>query len=62
MLIAFKYFLLLNKFKSAEPFSILAKIYEKLTDPVRFALSDEFILFFKIIKKMGHTKFIKFLR
>jgi hypothetical protein len=28
---------------------------------VRFALSDEFLLFFKIIKKLGHTKFIKFL-
>lgn len=45
-----------------EPFSIFTKIYEKMTDAVRFALSDEFILFFKIIKKLGHTKFLRFLR
>lgn len=29
---------------------------------MRFALSDEFILFFKIIKKIGHIRFIDYLR
>ena len=62
MLVGIKYFYLFNRNKHQEPFSIWTKIFEKITDAVRFALSGELILFFRVIKKLGHTKFIQFLR
>ena len=62
MLVGIRYFYLFNRNKLQEPFSIWTKIFEKITEAVRFALSDELILFFKVIKKLGHVKFIQFLR
>lgn len=62
MLIVIKYFYLFNKTKLQEPFSIWTKVFEKTTEAVKFALSDELILFFRVIRKLGHDKFIKFLR
>jgi len=62
MLIGMKYFYLFNRNKLQEPFSIWTKIFEKITEAVRFALSDELILFFRVIKKLGHSKFIEFLK
>jgi hypothetical protein len=36
----FRYFYLFNKEKPQEPFSVFLRSYEKLTDAVRFAMSD----------------------
>ncbi len=62
MLVGIKYFYLFNRIKHQEPFSLWTKVFEKITDAVRFALSSDLILFFRVLKKLGHTKFIEFLR
>lgn len=62
MLAAMRYLYMYNRNKHAESFSLFTKVYENLSEAVRFALSDEFILFFKIIKKIGHIRFVDYLR
>lgn len=57
-----RYLYIFNRNKHAESFSLFTKVYEKLSEAVRFALSDQFVLFFKVIRKIGHTKFIEYLR
>lgn len=40
---------------------LIIQAYNKLDESTRFALADEFILFFRIIRKLGKGKFADFL-
>jgi hypothetical protein len=61
MELAIRYFYLFHHEKKMSAANIFVETYHKLTDPVRFALSDEFILFFRIATKIGKSTFVSFL-
>ncbi len=60
MELAFRYCLLFHHFKRMKCEEIFVEVYHKIEPTIRFALSDQFILFFKIMDKIGKTGFIAF--
>ena len=59
--IVFRYFYAFHHDKKYNATDIFMRTYNKLSESVRFALTDEFILFLRISRKIGKSKFIDFL-
>jgi hypothetical protein len=59
--IVFRYFYAFHHDKKYNATDIFIQAYNKLSEPTRFALADEFMLFFRIIDKIGKGKFVDFL-
>ena len=59
--IVLRYFYCFHYDKKYNSTDIFVEAYHKLDESVRFALADEFVLFFKIARKIGKSKFIDFL-
>lgn len=59
--IVFRYFYVFHHDQQHKATDIFLRTYNKLSEPARFALTDEFILFFRISRKIGKAKFIDFL-
>lgn len=59
--IAFRYFYAFHHDKKYNATELFISTYNSLSEPTRFALSDEFILFFRIARKIGKGKFVDFL-
>lgn len=61
MELAFRYFYFYHEDNKWGANELFVQVFNKISEPVRIALSDEFILFFRIIKKLGGENFIKYL-
>lgn len=61
MEIVFRYFFAYHHDKKQMAPDLVIQAYNKLDESTRFALADEFILFFRIIRKIGKEKFADFL-
>jgi hypothetical protein len=61
MEIAFRYFYAYHHDKKQAATDIFVQAYNKLDESTRFSLADEFILFFRVIRKLGKGKFADFL-
>jgi hypothetical protein len=59
--VVFRYFYAFHHHKEHNATDLFLRTYNKLTEPARFALTEEFILFFRISRKIGKSKFIDFL-
>lgn len=51
--IACRYYLLFWSDSRQEPIELFVSAFSKATEAVRFSLSDELLLFFKICQKLG---------
>lgn len=56
--IVFRYFYAFHHDKKYNATDIFIQTYNKLSEPTRFALTDELVLFFRIIGKIGKGKFV----
>lgn len=61
MEISFRYFYAFHHDKKQTAPELFVHAYNKLDESTRFSLADEFILFFRIIRKLGKNKFSDFL-
>ena len=61
MLLAMRYYCVYHFDKKYSAPEIVIHAYNRLTDELRRSLNDEFTLFFKIIQKLGKSKFIGFI-
>lgn len=61
MEIVFRYFYAYHFDKKYGATEIFIEAYNGLGESVRFAMADEFVLFCKIIRKVGKGKFLDFL-
>jgi hypothetical protein len=61
MEIAIRYFYAFHHDKKQAATDLFIQAYNKLDESTRFSLADEFILFFRIIRKLGKGKFVDFL-
>lgn len=61
MEISFRYFYAFHHDKKQTAPELFVQAYNKLDESTRFSLADEFILFFRIIRKLGKNKFADFL-
>ena len=59
---SFKYYYLFHNDQSLNASQIVICAMRKLIPAVRFAVSDEFLLFFTIVKKLGKDLFLNFLK
>ena len=62
MLQAFKYYYLFHHDKNLGASQIVINCFKKISAAVRFALSDEILLFFTILKKIGKDLFLDYLK
>jgi hypothetical protein len=61
MEVIFRYFYIYHHDKKFNCTDIFIEAYNALSDSVKFAMADEFVLFFRIIRKVGKGKFCDFL-
>lgn len=61
MEIVFRYFYCFHHDKKYACTDIFIEAYNAIPEAVRFAMADEFVLFFRVIKKVGKGKFCDFL-
>lgn len=61
MEVIFRYFYAYHYDKKYEATDIFIEGFNSINQSVRFALSDELILFFRTIMKIGKAKFVDFL-
>lgn len=61
MEVVFRYFYAYHHDKKQAATDLFVQAYNKLDESTRFSLADEFILFFRIIRKLGKSKFADFL-
>ncbi len=61
MEISFRYFYAFHYDKKQTVTELFIQAFNKLDESTRFSLADEFILFFRIIRKLGKGKFADFL-
>lgn len=61
MELAFRYFYAFHHDKKYAATDLFVQAYNKLDESTRFSLADEFILFFRIIRKLGKGRFADFL-
>lgn len=61
MELAFRYFYAFHHDKKYQATDLFIQAYNKLDESTRFSLADEFILFFRIIRKLGKGRFADFL-
>ena len=61
MEVVFRYFFVYHTDKAFKATDVFIEAYNTLSETTRFAMADEFVLFFKIISKVGKGKFVDFL-
>lgn len=61
MEIVFRYFYAYHHDKKFGVTDIFIEAYNSLGQSVRFAMADQFVLFCKVIRKVGKGKFVDFL-
>ena len=59
--VVFRYFYAYHHDKKQMATELFIQTYNKLSESTRFALADEFILFFRVIRKLGKGRFADFL-
>jgi hypothetical protein len=62
MEIVFRYFYAYHHEKKFAATDVFIEAYNSLTESTRFAMADEFVLFFKVVTKIGKHKFVQFLK
>jgi hypothetical protein len=62
LLQSFKYYYLFHYSKQLKASQIVIDCFKKVSPAVRFALSDEILLFFTILKKIGKELFLNYLK
>lgn len=61
MEVVFRYFYCYHHDKKYGSTDIFIEAYNALHESVRYAMADEFVLFFRVIRKIGKNKFCDFL-
>ena len=59
--VVFRYFYCYHNDKKFGSTDIFIEAYNALHESVRYAMADEFVLFFRVIRKIGKNKFSDFL-
>jgi len=57
----FRYFYAYHHDKKYQATDLFIQAFNSLSEAARVALKDEFILFFRVLRKIGKIKFIEFL-
>lgn len=61
MEVVFRYFYAYHHDKKYAATDIFIEAFNGLAESVRYAISDELVMFYKIIKKVGKGKFVDYL-
>lgn len=61
MLAAFRFYYLYQQVKGSRAVEVLVKCFNAISESVRFALTEEFLLFLHVVRKMGREKLVALL-
>lgn len=62
MQVVFKYFYAFHHNKAYKPLELFAQAFNWLDESTKFAMSDEFVLFLRVVKKVGKEKFVDYVK